>query len=179
MPSRYSVLFAALSNLIKSSVPTTLYVNFFYLFIVTFLFINIMGNIPGFSVSSMFYFFTVSISLPIWLSLILVVLSTQLRSFVAHILPYGAPSGLILILPIIELFRHFIRPFTIIIRLSTNLSSGHIIIYIFSFFSLSSGFLTLSLSLILSILFLLELIISCLQAYIFSSLSYLYISETL
>lgn len=107
------------------------------------------------------------------------VVVTQLKSFLAHILPYGSPVGLILILPIIEIFRHIIRPFTLIVRLSTNLRRGHILLYIFSFFSVSSIGLTLSISLVLFILFLLELIISALQAYIFTSLAYLYISETL
>lgn len=94
-------------------------------------------------------------------------------------LPYGSPLGLMLVLPLIELFSQFIRPFTLMIRLSTNLSSGHIMMYMFSFFSLSSLTLTLSVSVVLGLLFVLELIISCLQAYIFSSLVYMYYVELL
>jgi F0F1-type ATP synthase membrane subunit a len=49
----------------------------------------------------------------------------------------------------------------------------------FSFFSLSSFTLTFILFFVLGALFLLELFISLLQAYIFTSLMYLYIAEGL
>ncbi len=108
-----------------------------------------------------------------------VIFITQARDFVAHILPYGSPSALILFLPLVEVFSQIIRPFTLIVRLRTNLSSGHIMLYMFSFFSLSSFTLTLLLFVVLGILLMLELFISLLQAYIFTSLMYLYISEGL
>jgi len=150
---------------------------FFTLFLAL-LILNVAGNIPGFLTPSIVYFFSASVSVSLWLALIAVVYVTQFQSFIAHMLPYGSPVALSLILPLIEVFSHLIRPLTLIIRLSTNLSSGHIILYIFSFFSLSSGFLTLSLSVVLSVLLLLEIGISLLQAYIFTSLSLMYISES-
>jgi F0F1-type ATP synthase membrane subunit a len=94
-------------------------------------------------------------------------------------LPYGSPEGLMLLLPLIEVFSQIIRPFTLMIRLRTNLSSGHIMMYMFSFFSVSRLTLTFRLAFVLAALFCLEVIISCLQAYIFSSLVLLYINETL
>lgn len=103
---------------------------------------------------------------------------SQLSSFISHILPYGSPTALMLFLPLVEIFSQFIRPLTLIIRLSTNLSSGHIILYIFSYFSLSSLFLGSVIYWFLILLFFLELCISLLQAYIFSSLVYLYVAET-
>ncbi|MCA9750085.1 MAG: F0F1 ATP synthase subunit A, partial [Romboutsia sp.] len=56
-------------------------------------------------------------------------------------LPYGSPVGLILFLPLVEIFSQIIRPFTLMIRLSTNLSAGHIMMYIFSYFTLLSSIL--------------------------------------
>lgn len=94
-------------------------------------------------------------------------------------LPYGSPVGLMLFLPLVEIFSQLIRPFTLIIRLSTNLSSGHIMIYIFSYFTLLSSTLAPFIYIVLSLLFVLELCISALQAYIFVSLISLYIDETL
>ena len=108
-----------------------------------------------------------------------VILSSQAHNFFAHMLPYGSPSGLMIFLPLVEIFSQIIRPFTLMVRLRTNLSSGHIIIYIFSFFSISSVALSFSLFFVLVVLFLLELFISLLQAYIFTSLLYLYIVEGL
>lgn len=142
------------------------------------LLVNLIGNLPGLTIPTLYYFYTLSLSLPFWVSLLAVVVLTQFNSFVAHLLPYGSPTGLFLVLPVIELFSQLIRPFTLMIRLSTNLSSGHIMLYMFSFFSISSAFITIVLSLALLMLMLLELGISVLQAYIFSSLMVLYVSET-
>jgi F0F1-type ATP synthase membrane subunit a len=59
----------------------------------------------------------------------------------AHLLPYGSPAALMIFLPIVELFSQLIRPFTLMIRISTNLSAGHIMMYMFSYFTLSSDLL--------------------------------------
>lgn len=104
---------------------------------------------------------------------------TQFKNFISHMLPYGSPVGLMLFLPLVEIFSQLIRPFTLIIRLSTNLSSGHIMMYIFSYFTLLSSALAPFIYLVLFALFVLELCISLLQAYIFVSLIALYVNETL
>ena len=84
--------------------------------------------------------------------------------------------ALSLFLPIVELFSQIIRPFTLIIRLRTNLSAGHIIIYMFSYFTLLSSVLSPVLYAVLVILFILELCISVLQAYIFVLLTMIYVA---
>jgi F0F1-type ATP synthase membrane subunit a len=53
------------------------------------------------------------------------------------------------------------------------------LLYMFSFFSLSSFKLTVLISIPLLFLLILEFVVSGLQAYIFSSLAFIYISETL
>jgi F-type H+-transporting ATPase subunit a len=83
------------------------------------------------------------------------------------------------LLPVIELFRQFIRPLTLIIRLRTNLSAGHIILYIFSLFSLRSSVAFFSIFVLSRLLIGLEVCISMLQAYIFVSLSHIYFTETI
>jgi F0F1-type ATP synthase membrane subunit a len=93
--------------------------------------------------------------------------------------PYGSPIFLLIILPLVELFSQIIRPLTLIIRLRTNLSSGHIIVYMFSYFTLLSSLLLPFIYLVLYILVILEFFISLLQAYIFVSLVSLYIAETI
>jgi len=108
-----------------------------------------------------------------------VIFSTSRYSFLAHIIPYGAPMFLGLLLPLIEIFRQVIRPLTLIIRLRTNLSAGHIIIFMFSFFSSFSFTLVVLITPLLVVLLVLELAISLLQAYIFSSLSFMYLEESL
>jgi len=93
-------------------------------------------------------------------------------------LPYGAPTGLMIFLPLVEFFSHLIRPLTLIIRLRTNLSAGHIMMYMFSYFTLLSSVLSPFIYTLLVALFALELCISALQAYIFTTLISLYVNET-
>jgi len=143
-----------------------------------FLISNVLGNIPLNSIPTLFYRYTFTISFIYWLAIIICVSSTQIKEFLAHMLPYGSPSALILFLPLVELFSQLIRPLTLIIRLRTNLSSGHIIMYMFSYFTLLSSLLSPFIYIVLSLLFFLELAISALQAYIFVSLISLYINET-
>ena len=159
----------------SSGVVTTLY----FTLMIILLFLNFISNTPFSSSPTLYYWFTFSVSLLVWAALMRVVFSVSRYSFLAHMMPYGAPMFLGLLLPLIEIFRQIIRPLTLIIRLRTNLSAGHIIMFIFSFFSSFSFTLVLLITPLLVVLLILELAISLLQAYIFSSLSYIYIEESL
>jgi len=149
-----------------------------YLLFVALFVINLVGNVPLVIIPTLFYSQTVTVSLLFWIPIILRISVSQLYNFVAHILPFGSPYGLVLFLPLIEIFSQIIRPFTLMIRLRTNLSRGHIIMYMFSYFTLLSDILAPFIYLVLSLLLVLEVCISVLQAYIFSSLLGLYLSET-
>ena len=141
-------------------------------------FTNLVGNIPLTSIPTLFYSQTLSLSILFWVPIIICVFLRQFKSFIAHILPYGSPVGLMLFLPLIEVFSQIIRPFTLMIRLSTNLSRGHIMLYMFSYFTLLSDALSFVIIPAIFVLFVLEICISMLQAYIFTTLISLYIVET-
>ncbi len=149
----------------------------YLLFLVMFI-TNLLGNIPLRRIPTLFYSQTLTISLLFWIPLIVCVSVSQLKNFLAHILPYGSPVGLILFLPLVEIFSQIIRPFTLIIRLRTNLSRGHIILYMFSYFTLLSESLRRFILFFIFVLFILEIFISMLQAYIFVTLVSLYVAET-
>lgn len=151
----------------------------FYMICRVIIIFRALSNIPMFSSITLYYFFTCTVSLCTWASIIFLVYKTQLKSFIRHMMPYGAPMFLALLLPLVEIFSHIIRPFTLRIRLSTNLSSGHIMLFIFSYFSLSSFLLSFAIVILLLGLILLEISISILQSYIFTSLSNIYYEETL
>ena len=101
----------------------------------TLLIVNVVGNMPAHTVPTLFYSETLRISLLFWIPLAICIFLYDFKGFMSHMLPYGAPTALMLFLPIIEIFSQLIRPFTLMIRLSTNLSSGHIMIYMFSYFT--------------------------------------------
>ena len=71
-----------------------------------------------------------------------------------------------------------IRPFTLIVRFATNISAGHIMIYMFSYFAMCSSALVPFLSVVISVLLAIEIFIGFLQCYIFITLIGLYFLET-
>lgn len=163
-----------LRSILKTNVSKFL----FLLLFLSFLTINLTGNIPLNNIPTLFYSQTVTISLLFWIPIMVCVLTTNFKGFISHILPYGSPVALMLFLPLVEIFSQIIRPFTLIIRLRTNLARGHIMIYIFSYFTLLSSALAPFIHIVLAILLILEVCISILQAYIFVSLLALYVNET-
>lgn len=176
--SRYSslklLLLDGLSSAVSSQVGKVVFLSLFTFFII----VNVSGNIPLQAIPTQYYSFTLTVSLLFWIPIIVSVSYTDFKNFFAHLLPYGSPVGLMLILPLIEGFSQIIRPFTLIIRLRTNLAAGHIMIFMFSYFTLLSDLLIVPLYVVLYLLFFLELAISALQAYIFVSLLSLYVAET-
>jgi F-type H+-transporting ATPase subunit a len=94
-------------------------------------------------------------------------------------LPYGAPIGLMLFLPLVEIFSQLIRPLTLTIRFATNISAGHIMLLIFSYFTYLSAPLAPILYIVVFILIVIEIFIAFLQAYIFLTLLGLYLNETI
>ena len=177
--TRFETLKYLISQVLSSAVNSLVCKVIFFCLFVFFASINLCGNIPLQAIPTQYYSFTVTISLLFWVPIIVSVCLTDFKNFFAHLLPYGSPVGLILLLPLIEGFSQLIRPFTLIIRLRTNLAAGHIIMFMFSYFTLLSDYLILPLYIVLYLLFFLELAISLLQAYIFVSLLSLYVSETL
>lgn len=176
--TRYSVLKSSIidniNSIVSSKVAKFLLITLFLFFLM----VNLSGNIPLNTIPTMFYSQTFTIRLLFWVPIILCVSFTQFKDFIAHMLPYGSPVGLMLFLPLVEIFSQLIRPMTLMIRLRTNLARGHIMIFMFSYFTLLSSFLSPFIHLVLILLFILELCISALQAYIFVSLISLYVNET-
>lgn len=176
--TRFSVFLTTVSNSLKSALSYNASFWVIYLLFFVIFFRNLSGNIPLRSIPTLFYSETFTLSLIFWTPIIICVFVRQFKSFIAHILPYGSPVSLIIFLPIVEIFSQLIRPFTLIIRLSTNLSRGHIILYMFSYFTLLSDALSFVIVPAITVLFILEICISMLQAYIFVTLISLYLAET-
>ena len=176
--NRIRMLKSLIIPLVKSSFPLVL-LPILSLSASRYIFLIIISNFPMFSVPIIFYSYVLIHALFFWIPLISFGLFRDFKGIVAHMLPYGAPTGLIIILPLVEIFSQLIRPLTLTIRFATNLSAGHIIIFIFSYFSILSSALAPFLYIVLTVLLFIEVFIAFLQAYIFITLLGLYLSETI
>lgn len=96
----------------------------------------------------------------------------------SHLVPLGTPAPLIPVMVIIESVRSVIRPFTLAIRLAANMIAGHLLLTLLG----RQGSLELrrkgSLVLVsLVALLTLECAVACIQSYVFTILSSLYLGE--
>merc|ERR1712058_127721 len=98
-----------------------------------------------------------------------------------HLLPEGTPTPLIPVLIVIETISLFIRPLALGVRLTANLTAGHLLIGLISTAAAvmlpimpTVALLTITL---LFLLTLLEVAVAMIQAYVFILLLSLYLQE--
>nr|ALQ78834.1 ATP synthase F0 subunit 6 [Glycera tesselata] len=140
--------------------------------------INFMGLLPyTFSLSSHLVF-TLSLGIPLWLSLIISSALYNPKSFTASLLPGGAPDWLNPFLVLIETISIIIRPITLSVRLAANMSAGHIVLGLIGIYTSSAMFTSMTFTIMLlfsQIIYLVfEVGICLIQAYIFCLLITLY-----
>ena len=93
-----------------------------------------------------------------------------LKNIFINLTPTSTPLLLISFIVLIELTSQIIRPLTLLVRLRINLTVGHLILRLLSYFSFLRVLFQLP-------FFILELIVAFIQAYVFTLLIYLYYSE--
>nr|QBM10931.1 ATP synthase F0 subunit 6 [Onustus exutus] len=143
---------------------------------------NLSGLIPYVFSPTSHLAVSLSLGLPLWLSLIVSALFFNLSSVVAGLLPMGAPAPLNPFLVVIETVSIMVRPITLSVRLTANMSAGHIVLtlignYLTASFFISSVFSMLFLVMIQVFYTIFEFGIALIQAYIFCLLITLYSDE--
>lgn len=110
-------------------------------------------------------------------------LRNQPTAALGHLLPEGTPTLLIPVLIVIETISLFIRPLALGVRLTANLTAGHLLIGLISTAAVvllpimpTVALLTTT---ILFLLTLLEVAVAMIQAYVFVLLLSLYLQENI
>lgn len=139
---------------------------------------NLFRLIPYIFTLTRHLLLNIILSLTLWFRFLIYLIYKNTIQFLRHLVPLNSPVFLINFIVIIELIRLIIRPWTLSIRLSANLISGHLILTLLGIFI--RNFITLLPIniLIQNILLTLEIFISIIQRYVFSILLILYFSES-
>nr|YP_009918527.1 ATP synthase F0 subunit 6 [Delichon urbicum]QLX47449.1 ATP synthase F0 subunit 6 [Delichon urbicum]QLX47640.1 ATP synthase F0 subunit 6 [Delichon urbicum]QLX47791.1 ATP synthase F0 subunit 6 [Delichon urbicum]QNH68863.1 ATP synthase F0 subunit 6 [Delichon urbicum]UFP91272.1 ATP synthase F0 subunit 6 [Delichon urbicum] len=147
------------------------------------LLINLLGLLPYTFTPTTQLSMNLALAFPLWLATLLIGLRNQPSISLGHLLPEGTPTLLIPALVLIETTSLLIRPLALGVRLTANLTAGHLLIQLISTATvvLSSTMPAISLLtlLILFLLTILEVAVAMIQAYVFVLLLSLYLQENI
>nr|YP_009428443.1 ATP synthase F0 subunit 6 [Apis mellifera sahariensis]YP_009971673.1 ATP synthase F0 subunit 6 [Apis mellifera]AHY80996.1 ATP synthase F0 subunit 6 [Apis mellifera mellifera]AIA77369.1 ATP synthase F0 subunit 6 [Apis mellifera scutellata]AIS38997.1 ATP synthase F0 subunit 6 [Apis mellifera intermissa]APU52712.1 ATP synthase F0 subunit 6 [Apis mellifera capensis]APU89620.1 ATP synthase F0 subunit 6 [Apis mellifera scutellata x Apis mellifera capensis]ARS01187.1 ATP synthase F0 subunit 6 [A len=139
---------------------------------------NIFSLIPYVFTLTSHLLLNMILSLTLWFSFLIYLIYNNYIMFLSHLVPLNSPVFLMNFMVIIELISLIIRPWTLSIRLSANLISGHLILTLLGIF-ISNFISILPINLMIqNMLLTLEIFMSMIQSYVFSILLILYFSES-
>nr|YP_009049514.1 ATP synthase F0 subunit 6 [Caloperdix oculeus]AIE46312.1 ATP synthase F0 subunit 6 [Caloperdix oculeus] len=145
--------------------------------------INLLGLLPYTFTPTTQLSMNMALALPLWFATLLIGLRNQFSASLSHLLPEGTPSPLIPALIMIETTSLLIRPLALGVRLTANLTAGHLLIQLISTATIALLPMMPSVSaltaLILLLLTILEIAVAMIQAYVFVLLLSLYLQENI
>nr|AOS51739.1 ATP synthase F0 subunit 6 [Xiphasia setifer] len=143
--------------------------------------INMLGLLPYTFTPTTQLSMNMALALPLWLATVILGMRNFTTRSLAHLVPEGSPTALIPILIIIETISLFIRPIALGVRLTANLTAGHLLIHLIgsATFTLlvSSPLVAIFTSIIFVLMTILEIAVAMIQAYVFVLLLTLYLQE--
>nr|YP_010000591.1 ATP synthase F0 subunit 6 [Neopipo cinnamomea]QOD96490.1 ATP synthase F0 subunit 6 [Neopipo cinnamomea] len=145
--------------------------------------INLLGLLPYTFTPTTQLSMNLALAFPLWLATLLTGLRNQPSASLGHLLPEGTPTPLIPALILIETTSLLIRPLALGVRLTANLTAGHLLIQLIS--TATTVLLpiipavSLLTTIILLLLTILEVAVAMIQAYVFVLLLSLYLQENI
>nr|YP_009348831.1 ATPase subunit 6 [Nocomis asper]BAW88280.1 ATPase subunit 6 [Nocomis asper] len=143
--------------------------------------INMLGLLPYTFTPTTQLSLNMGFAVPLWLATVIIGMRNQPTVALGHLLPEGTPIPLIPVLIIIETISLIIRPLALGVRLTANLTAGHLLIQLIAtaVFVLLPMMPTVAIltAAVLFLLTLLEVAVAMIQAYVFVLLLSLYLQE--
>lgn len=182
------LMYTKIEEIIKEMIPGE-YRKYIPLITSIFLFIlvnNLIGLIPYSFTTTAHVAMTITMSIAIMVGVTIIGITKHKFMFIKLFIPQGLNEGMVkLLIPLIfsiEVVSYLIRVISLSVRLTANLMSGHTLLKIIANFGLKYTLffpilLILPVSLI-SAIYILELGVAIIQAYVFTLLTATYIKDT-
>nr|YP_009487350.1 ATP synthase F0 subunit 6 [Makalata macrura]AWB97169.1 ATP synthase F0 subunit 6 [Makalata macrura] len=142
---------------------------------------NLLGLLPHSFTPTTQLSMNLGMAIPLWAGAVLLGFRHKTKMSLAHFLPQGTPIMLIPMLVIIETISLFIQPMALAIRLTANITAGHLLMHLIggatsALLSISplAALTTFSILLLLTML---EFAVALIQAYVFTLLVSLYLHD--
>jgi len=181
----FDFIVAVSFGILKKQIGSKGYVYFpfiltLFLFI---LFSNMLGLIPWAYSAPSQPIFTFFLSLTVWLLGVFVGFEKNGIGFYKVVVPSGVPVFMLPFLVVVELISYCIRVFSLAIRLSANVTAGHILLFTIAGFVINlfsvSVFISFLTWIVLAGLYTLELGLLLLQVYVFVTLTAIYLNDSI
>lgn len=142
---------------------------------------NLLGLLPHSFTPTTQLSINLGIAIPLWAGAVITGFRHKTKASLAHFLPQGTPIPLIPILIIIETISLFIQPIALAVRLTANITAGHLLIHliggatlVLTSISPPTAIITFIILILLTIL---EFAVALIQAYVFTLLVSLYLHD--
>ncbi|HTI86379.1 MAG TPA: F0F1 ATP synthase subunit A [Alphaproteobacteria bacterium] len=143
------------------------------------LFANLIGLIPGAFAVTSHIVVTFALAAVVFLGVTLVALAKHGVKFFSYFLPPDTPLYMAPLLVPIEVISYLARPVTLALRLFANMMAGHTMLHVFAGFVILLGVFGIAPLAVIVALYVLELLVALLQAYVFAILTCLYLHDAL
>nr|YP_009252156.1 ATP synthase F0 subunit 6 [Exilisciurus exilis]ALP86371.1 ATP synthase F0 subunit 6 [Exilisciurus exilis] len=142
---------------------------------------NLLGLLPHSFTPTTQLSMNLGMAIPLWAGAVITGFRYKTKSSLAHFLPQGTPIPLIPMLVIIETISLFIQPMALAVRLTANITAGHLLMHLIG----GATLVLMSISpptamitfIILILLTILEFAVALIQAYVFTLLVSLYLHD--
>lgn len=142
---------------------------------------NLIGLLPHSFTPTTQLSINLGMAIPLWAGTVILGFRHKTKASLAHFLPQGTPLALIPILVIIETISLFIQPMALAVRLTANITAGHLLIHLIGAATLALIDISITTALItfniLVLLTILEFAVALIQAYVFTLLVSLYLHD--
>nr|CAJ57123.1 ATPase subunit 6 [Pusa sibirica] len=142
---------------------------------------NLLGLLPHSFTPTTQLSMNLGMAIPLWAGTVITGFRHKTKASLAHFLPQGTPLPLIPMLVIIETISLFIQPMALAVRLTANITAGHLLIHLIGGATLALMDISTTTALItftiLILLTILEFAVALIQAYVFTLLVSLYLHD--
>lgn len=182
------MLYDFVANMVRDNIGShgREYFPFIFTLFMSILAANVLGLIPYSFTTTSHIAVTGALALLVFAMVMIYGFAKNGLAFLSIISPPGVPFALKFLIIPIEALSFLMRPFTLAVRLFANMMAGHMVLKIFAGFSAlavaglgAGGVVFGALPMFANVaMFALELLVACLQAYVFAILSCVYLKDT-
>ena len=175
------LLYEGTANMIRDTVGNEgrKYFPFIFTLFMFLLFGNLIGLVPFTFTYTSHIIVTGALALTVFIGVTIIGFAKHGLGYLRLFLPEGTPIVAAPLLVVIEIISYFSRPFSLAMRLAINMLVGHVLLQLLAGFVIALGVLGFVPIGFMGAIFLLELLVAVLQAYVFTILCCIYLNDAI